>query len=226
MTSITLKDGTEWPLNTAYNGDCLGFMQNLPDKCIDLVLTDPPYGIGANKMTLGNGKEKVFRGSDDWDANIPDRNVFEEIFRISKNQIIWGGNYFVEYLKPSMGWIFWDKGTGGNDFSDGELAYTSFDQALKKYFVSWVGQNAKEKNQERRIHPTQKSLKLFKWCLEKYAPDNAIIFDPFLGSFTTALACHNYGLNWLGCEKDEDYFKAGLNRYNLAKQQILMEFDQ
>lgn len=102
-------------------------------------------------------------------------------------------------------------------FSAGEMAWCSFDEMIKK-----VTYNPSEKD---RIHPTQKPSKVFKWCLEKYAPDNAIVFDPFLGSFTTAVACHNYGLNWLGCERDLDYFKAGLHRYNMEKQQILMDFD-
>lgn len=216
---IKLLDGTEWKLNTAYNGDCLDFMRLLPDKCIDLVLTDPPYGINVDHNI---GRRKCNKASEykkvEWDSEIPHEDIFKEIIRISKNQIIWGGNYFTKYLETKKCWLFWDK-MFSNDvsFSAGELAWTSFDSPVKKFIF-----NPPPKSDG--IHATQKPLKLFKWCLEKYAPENSIIFDPFLGSFTTAVACHHYGLKWLGCEKDEDYFKAGTKRYERETLQNFMDF--
>ena len=154
-----------------------------------------------------------------WDSEPPNREIFDEMLRVSRNQIIWGGNYF--NLPIRQGWIFWDKCVpDGVSFSRGELAWTSFNRALKKCIVPHSGFNG----EPNRFHPTQKPLKLFKWCLEKYAPENALVFDPFLGSFTTAVACHSHGLNWIGCEKDHDYFKAGMDRYETECLQTLMDF--
>lgn len=224
MNSIKLKDGTDWELNTAFHGDCLDFMKNLPNKCIDLVLTDPPYGIGISGQTENKkGKKSDRKGFEHkgWDSEIPKKEIFEEIFRVSKNQIIWGGNYFVEHLsKGHKGWIYWSKGQDGLTMSDGELAYTSFDLPLRCYTLNRV-----QLLKDGTIHPTQKPVRLFKWCLEKYAPENALIFDPFLGSFTTAVACHHYGLNWLGCEKDNDYFKTGMELYKRESEQAFLGFD-
>ncbi len=223
MDYIELKNGKKWNLNEAYQGDCLDFMRELPDKCIDLVLTDPPYGIGISGQTENKkGKKSDRKGFEHkgWDSGIPDQIIFDEMFRVSKNQIIWGGNYFVQCLTDGhKGWIYWSKGQDGLTMSDGELAYTSFDSPLRAYTLNRV-----HLLKDGTIHPTQKPLKLFKWCLEKYAPENAIVFDPFLGSFTTAVACHSHGLNWLGCEKDEDYFKAGMERYETECLQNLMDF--
>lgn len=211
MKSITLKSGKEINLNQAFNVDCLDFMKELPDKCIDLVLTDPPYGIGISKNPIRQKHDKK-----EWDNKIPEKEIFEEMFRISKDQIIWGGNYF--NLPKTQGFLVWDK-VQPEDFSLAmcEYGWMSFQKPAKIFKQSVL----KERD---KIHPTQKALKLFKWCLEKYAPKDAIVFDPFLGSFTTAAACHHYGLQWLGCEKDEDYFKSGYERYNRESSQIMMDF--
>jgi len=222
---IELKNGSRWPLNSAYNGDCLDFMRELPDKCIDLVLTDPNYGIGEDgkKNHSRSRLAKATRYDDkDWDKKPVSKDILDEIFRISKHQIIFGANHFISKMPyDSSSWIVWDKDNSG-DFADCELAWTSHKRAVRKFKHRWNGMLQENmKNKEQRIHPTQKPLKLFKWCLEKYAPENAIVFDPFLGSFTTAVACHHHGLNWIGCEKDPDYFKAGMNRYeNETKQQF------
>ena len=120
-------------------------------------------------MTLGNGRRKIFRGSEDWDAESPTPEYFNELFRVSKNQIIWGANHFISKMPiDSKCWIFWDKGTGNNDFADGELAWTSFGSTVRKFFKSWVGANAKEKTDIDRIHPT-KPVQLYKWLLQNYA---------------------------------------------------------
>src|SRR5690554_3922885 len=116
----------------AFLMDCMEGMKNTPDNYYDLAVVDPPYGIGVNKMTLGNGKKKIYRGEADWDNTIPTQEYWEQLFRVSKNQVVWGGNYMTKFLKPTGAWLFWDKGTGENDFADGELAWTSYNGALRK----------------------------------------------------------------------------------------------
>lgn len=205
------------------HGDCLEAMKQMQDNQFDLAIVDPPYGIGANKMTLGNGKRKIFRGSDDWDANPPSKEYFKELFRVSKNQVIWGANHFIEqFSKNSSCWLFWDKGTGKNDFADGELAWTSFNGALRKIFKSWVGANAKEKNEIDRIHPTQKPVYLYEYILEKYAKEGDKILDTHLGSGSIAIACHNRKFDLTAFEIDKDYFDAASKRLKQHQQQLTM----
>lgn len=203
-----------------YNMDCMEGMKQFPDKYFDLAIVDPPYGIGVNKMTLGNGKRIVYRGEKDWDKRIPSKNYFNELFRISKNQIIWGGNYFSEYLPAKMGWIFWDKGTGENDFSDGELAWTSFNKALRKYYYSWVRANAKEKDEYDRVHPTQKPVALYKWILNRYAKPGDIILDTHVGSASSLIACRETGHKYVGFEIDEEYYTKAKKRLDAAENQM------
>jgi site-specific DNA-methyltransferase (adenine-specific) len=150
----------------------------------------------------------------DWDGEIPSAKYFNELKRVSKNQIIWGANYMTEFLQPSMGWIFWDKNTSG-DFSDGELAYTSFNRALKKINVVWCGMRQYDmKNKEIRIHPTQKPVRLYEWLLKNYAKEGDKILDTHLGSGSIAIACHNLGFELTACELDKDYFDAAMKRLN------------
>lgn len=166
------------PISEVYNMDCLDYMKTIPDKFFDLCIADPPYGINVTKMTLGNGKHKVNRGKSDWDIKAPDASLFMEIIRISKNQIIWGANHFISKLPfDSSCWIVWDKGTGSNDFADCELAWTSFPKAVRKYFQSWVGANAKEKTDQFRIHPTQKPIALYSWILNNYATRGGVRYS-------------------------------------------------
>tara|TARA_R110000822_G_C15097847_1_gene471507 strand:+ start:49 stop:669 length:621 start_codon:yes stop_codon:yes gene_type:complete len=201
-----------------YNEDCLKAMKQMKDNQFDLAIVDPPYGISVTKMTLGNGKKKINRGTSDWDNKIPTKKYFKELRRVSINQIIWGANYMTENLPPSMGWVYWDKGTGANDFSDGELAYTSFNRALRCYKVSWVGANAN--NGTPRIHPTEKPVKLYEWLLMKYAKEGDTILDTHLGSGSIAIACHNLGFDLTGYEIDKDYFEAATKRIEQHKAQI------
>jgi len=206
-----------------HNNDCLEAMKQMDDNHFDLAIVDPPYGIGANKMTLGNGKRKVYRGQNDWDANPPSKEYFNELFRVSKNQIVWGANHFIEqFSKNSSCWLFWDKGTGANDFADGELAWTSFNGAMRKIFISWVGANAKEKNEIDRIHPTQKPVKLYEWILDKYANEGDKILDTHLGSGSIALACHNRGFDLTGFEIDKEYFDNAVERLRVHQSQLTM----
>jgi len=207
---------------TAIHGDCLNAMRSMKDNEFDLAIVDPPYGIGANKMTLGNGKKKINRGLNDWDSEIPSEEYFKQLFRISKSQIIWGANHMTPFIPPISSWIYWDKGTGENDFSDGELAFSSKGGALRSFKVSWVGANAKDGLYKERIHPTQKPVKLYEWLLMNYAKHGDKILDTHGGSFSHAIACHNLGFDLTIFEIDSDYFNAGTKRLAQHQQQLTM----
>jgi len=206
-----------------YNCDCMDLLKQTPDNYYELSIVDPPYGINVTKMTLGNGKKKINRGNSDWDSKTPDLKYFKELRRVSKNQVIWGANYMTENLPPSMGWIYWDKGTGLNDFSDGELAYTSFNRALRSYKVGWVGANAKDK--DGRFHPTQKPVKLYEWILMNYAKEGDKILDTHRGSASLDIACHNLGFDLVTCELDTDYFNDGNKRLKQHQNQQVINFE-
>ena len=192
--------------NKIIHWDCLEYMKTLPDKCIDLVLTDPPYWIGISwqKQSISKNNPKSNRKyyeDKQWDNFIPTKEYFEEIMRISKNQIIWGGNYFVEHLQEwHKGWILWDKWQHWLTMSDWELAYTSFDSPLRVFVLNRVHL---QKDQPK--HPTQKPKELFKWCLENYSQPWDIILDCFAWSWTTAVACIETGRNYIVIEKEKDY---------------------
>ena len=205
------------PVSEVYNIDCMEFMSTCKDKQFDLAIVDPPYGIGANKMTLGNGKRIINRGSADWDLTIPSFDYWKELIRISKHRIVWGGNYMTDFLMPSRGWVVWDKGTGDNDYADGELAWTSFDKVLKIFKYSWVGANAK--NESNRIHPTEKPVQLYKWLLKNYAKEGDKILDTHLGSGSSRIACYDGGFDFWGCEIDKEYFDASVKRFEIFKSQ-------
>nr|DAL93370.1 MAG TPA: adenine-specific methyltransferase [Caudoviricetes sp.] len=211
-------------INKIINADCLDILKKLPDKCIDLVLTDPPYGIG-NKFTSEYGlqERKSSRGSFTWNDKIPDKEVFDEIFRVSKNQIIFGGNYFTEYLKPTKAWLVWDK-IGNynlkNPFSDCELAWTSFNCVVRKYTFVNMGFISGKSEKGKRIHPTQKPLNLFQKNLQDFSKENDLILDCFSGSGTTAVACHNLNRRFICIEKDPDYWAKSVKRLEEVQQQI------
>ena len=190
------------------NEDNMQLMARYSDNYFDLAIVDPPYGIGESNKKQRTRKKHVNRvvhKAKEWDNEIPTAEYFIELRRVSKNQIIWGANYMVEHLPPSMGWVFWEKKIGG-DFSDGELAYTSFNRALKMY-TKWSGGNNK-------IHPTQKPISLYEWLLMNYAKEGDKILDTHLGSGSIALACHNLGFELTACELDKDYFEASIKRIN------------
>jgi site-specific DNA-methyltransferase (adenine-specific) len=198
-----------------FNTDCLEYMRTLPDKAFQLAIADPPYGIGATKMNLGNGHRKVYRGENDWDSTAPDIEWFNELRRVSVNQIIWGANHFVETFHVNAScWIVWDKGTGDNSFADCELAWTSLTCPVRKFFKSLVGGNAKERYDDDRIHPTQKPVDLYAWCLRKFAKPGDRIFDPMMGSQSSRIAAYKMGFDYVGCELDKEYFDKGCERFN------------
>lgn len=190
----------------------MDLMARYEDNYFDLAIVDPPYGIEVNKMQLGSGKYK--NKGKQWDSETPKQEFFDELFRVSKNQIIWGANYMIDKIKtPSMGWVYWDKMNGASDFSDGELAYTSFNRALRSY------KHHLSMDRSQRFHPTQKPIKLYEWLLMNYAKENDKILDTHLGSGSIAIACHNLGYNLTGCELDKDYYEAAMKRIEQHKQQ-------
>lgn len=209
-------------LNKIHLGDCLEFMRELPDKCVDLVLTDPPYGIGMDgTLGIDGATRKRQYQNKGWDNQAPDKEVFDEIIRISKNQIIFGANHFIDKIPyPSPSWIVWDKVKVGDFFADCELAWTSHKTAVRKFEFQWHGMiQGDMKNKEVRIHPTQKPRQLFMMILEKYLPEGGIVLDCFSGSGTTALACHDLGLDFICIEKDPDYHAASVKRLDEHQKQ-------
>jgi site-specific DNA-methyltransferase (adenine-specific) len=206
------------------NEDNMELMARYEDNHFDLAIVDPPYGINEGKKSRGMGTCAMAGNYDvkDWDNEIPSAEYFNELKRVSKNQIIWGANYMTEFLQPSMGWIFWDKDSSG-DFSDGELAFTSFKKGLRKVKVTWMGMRQYNmKNKEIRIHPTQKPIRLYEWILDNYAEKGNKILDTHLGSGSIALACHNRGFNLTACELDFDYYESALKRLKQHQQQLTM----
>ena len=189
-------------------GDCMDVMKGFPDGYFDLAITDPPYGIGrdgAERTTSKHGGRKMHERKG-WDSKPPGAEYFEELRRVSKHQIIWGANYYPEHLKASMGWIFWDKGQRICN-SDGELAYSSFERALRV-----IEMNRVELLKEGTIHPTQKPVKLYKWLLMNYAKPGQRVLDTHLGSGSHAIAAHYAGIHLTACEIDPDYFHAAKAR--------------
>jgi len=214
------------------NCDCMDYMSGLPDKAFDLAIVDPPYGINAdgrqNEAALArikaDGKSKAGRGwklykQTGWDSGIPKQKYWDELFRVSKNQIIWGGNYFTDFLPASMGWVVWNKGQRGFSLADGELAWTSLNVALRIFDYSRA-----EALQDGRIHPTQKPVALYKWLLSRYAKPVDRILDTHGGSGSICLACHDLGYDLTWMELDADYYKAACERYqNHAAQATLFD---
>ncbi len=196
-------------------------MARYPDKYFELAIVDPPYGIGMSKGTMTHNKKINITSkrdfvSKEWDNQIPDKLFFDELFRVSKNQIIWGGNYMLQHLTNTPCFIVWDKKSNdGSDFADAELAWTSFSSAVRVFKYDWVGFGyLNNPHKERKIHPTQKPVALYKWLLNKYAKQGDKILDCFLGSGSIAIACHDYGFDLTACELDTDYYNAAMKRIN------------
>jgi site-specific DNA-methyltransferase (adenine-specific) len=204
------------------NADCMDVMKLLDDKEFCLACVDPPYGINRSGQTetfTKNPKHKrKFFEKKNWDLTTPQKKYFDELFRISKNQIIWGANYFTEFLPPSMGWLFWDKGQDLS-MSDGELAYSSFNKALRRFKIN-RGQLMLEGG---TIHPTQKPILLYNKCFDFAKIEKGQkVFDSHLGSASSAIAAHYFGVDFVGCELDKDYFEAAKARVDMATKQLAM----
>lgn len=199
--------------DTIFNQDCLVGLKALPDKSIDLILTDPPYGKKADKGTNGFGAAKNRRYSGGWDGMIPPPELFQEMFRVAKNLIIFGGNYFGHLLPPSNCWIFWDKKGDvafQNPFADGELIYTTFTKPVKRIVFKQQGFITDSK--DKRYHPTQKPTELVQMLIEQFSEPGQLICDPFLGSGTTAVAAVKADRHYIGWEIDPGYFQICCDR--------------
>jgi site-specific DNA-methyltransferase (adenine-specific) len=203
-----------------YNMDCMEAMKAFPENYFDLAVVDPPYGIGVDGQREstskhGGKKAKEFKG---WDDSVPNAEYWSELFRVSKNQIVWGANYFTQYIPPSMGWIFWDKGQRICN-SDGELAFTSFNRALRVYELNrvYITQHG-EIN-----HPTQKPVKLYEWIYMNYLPQGGKVIDTHLGSGSNRIAADKQGnIEFYGFEIDKEYFDASVKRFDEYKAQLTM----
>lgn len=224
-----------------FNVDCVEFMKTKPDKYYDLAIVDPPYGINAPNMQMGSNPNRNEKGqypgtstavklkkgdsfhgrgklkdrilnrmNTDWDCIPPSEEYFEQLFRVSKNQIIWGGNYFD--LPPCRGFIIWNKNQPWENFSQAEFAWTSFNMPAKVFTFS----NRGGANEEKKIHPTQKDIELYKFCL-KFATAGDRILDTHGGSMSSAIACDMKGFEMDICELDNDYFETAVNRFNSYK---------
>lgn len=208
---------------TITNEDNMVMMARYPDKYFDLAIVDPPYGIDAdvknntNKMQSNKSATKSKKyGSQLWDSETPNDLYFNELFRVSKNQIIWGANYF----GLIGGMIYWHKNVTMPTYSTGEIAWISWLNKIDFVDITWHGMlQVDMKNKEHRIHPTQKPVALYKWLLDKYAKPNDKILDTHLGSGSIAIACHDYGFDLTACELDPEYFEAAIKRINNHKLQ-------
>ena len=205
--------------------DCMEMMGSMPNNWADIAICDPPYGIGEDGAK-NHSRDKLAAATKysakSWDSSPPGKDYFDELKRVSRNQIIWGANHFIERIgENSSCWIVWDKVNGSNDFADCELAYTSFNSAVRKFTFTWNGMlQGDMKNKEIRIHPTQKPVKLYEWLLGNYAKPGQRILDTHGGSMSIALACHNLGFDLTLCEIDKDYFDAGVARYEQHIKQL------
>jgi site-specific DNA-methyltransferase (adenine-specific) len=227
-------------ISLAYNQDCLAAMREMPDKAFDLAAVDPPYGIGVMSMNYTTSgavrthgysaaKRRDYRKQSEWDIK-PTQEYFDELRRVSKAQIIWGGNYFSEMLPPSKGFICWDKRVNDqmtNDFSDCEYAWISEGLGVARMFrYCWNGMiQGDMKNKEDRFHPTQKPVALYAWIYSKYAKPGYKILDTHLGSGSSRIAAYDAGLDFVGYEIDKEYFDKQEERYQRHISQISLFVD-
>ena len=203
-----------------YCADCIDILPLIPDKSIDAVVTDPPYGIGearndnASRTNLAAARDY---GIEAWDDTPPDPQFFDHMRRCSRHQVVFGGNHLASWLGSSPSWIVWDKDNGGNDFADCELAWTSHKKAVRKIVHRWNGMLTEpgvEKDQ--RTHPTQKPLRVMSWIVENYTESHDLICDPFMGSGTTGVACVRLGRQFIGVERERKYFDIAVRRIKEA----------
>ena len=200
-----------------FNTDCFEYMRTLPDKAFQLAIADPPYGIGKDgKYWGGDLADAGEYTQKEWDSEAPDKEWFDELRRISRNQIIWGANHFISRIPfDSSCWIVWDKDNGQTIYADCELAWTSFRTSVRKFTFRWQGMLQGNMNhKEIRIHPTQKPVALYAWLLKNYAKPGDRIFDPMMGSQSSRIAAYKMGFDYVGCELDKEYFDKGCERFN------------
>lgn len=217
-----------YELDRVHLGDCIELMKALPDKCVDCVVTDPPYGVGRDKGFEGFGGfgAKIARRryeDSDWDSERPSKEAFDNMIRVSNDCIVFGGNYFADILPQGNHWLFWDKKQTMPTFGDGELIWTNIKRnSVKKKEFEWNGLIGKE---ELRHHPTQKPVALMKWIIDKYTSQDAIILDPFSGSGTTGVAAIQTGRRFLGFEIDPRWCDLANKRIEAAKAQTVLQLE-
>ena len=207
-----------------YNMDCMEGMKQFPDKYFDLAIVDPPYGINADKGTGGFGTATARNYTSEWDSQAPNADYFSSLMRVSKNQIIWGGQYMVRHLPPGTKWIVWDKvgeANFKNPYSKCELAWTSFKGVVDKFVCYQMGFISDDKSE--RIHPTQKPVALYKWLLNNYAKPGDKILDTHVGSASSLIACYDLGFDYVGFEIDEEYYQQATKR--LEEEMAQVRFD-
>jgi site-specific DNA-methyltransferase (adenine-specific) len=206
-------------ISEVYNIDCMEYIKQFPDKYFELAIVDPPYGLGK-RLSQRGGKHKntkfavLYENSSQWDNEIPNEEYFNQLFRISKNQIIWGANYYLEFLSSTRGIICWDKKQFMPTFSRIEFAWTSFDAVARLYEGRSTDLN--------RFHPTQKPVELYRWILQNYAKEGDKILDTHLGSGSSRIAADMEGFDFYGCELDKDYFEASCKRFDDYKSQLTL----
>ena len=214
---------------TITNEDNMLLMARYPDNYFDLAIVDPPYGIDfsnfnrTNKASDGTRVKANKYKNSNWDDSIPKDEYFIELIRVSKQQIVWGGNYFpILWNNGCKGFIFWYKGNPVPNFADGELAYTSFNKVAKQFDFRYYGALQGKTSADDKIHPTQKPKELYKWLLDNYAQEGDKILDTHLGSGSIAIACHDYGFELTACELDKEYYDKAIQRIkNHTNQQKL-----
>jgi DNA modification methylase len=189
---------------TMYCAEALDVLRSLPDNAFDLCLTDPPYGVGiARKGEVGKSRHRF--APSDWDAKRPAREYFDQIRRISRHQIIWGGNYFADLLPPTRCWLVWHKRPNNKtDFADCELAWTSMDANARLLVHEWNGFR-KQVPERRFAHPTQKPLRLFEWCIGRVKGEVRSVIDPYMGTGTAMEAARNLGIEAVGIDREQQY---------------------
>lgn len=224
---------------TITNEDNMALMSRYPDNYFDLAIVEPPYGIGeSGQRNKSRGKlaKPTDYGNKNWDNDSPAVEYFMELMRVSKNQIIFGANHFISKIPiDSSAWIVWDKVNGDTDFADCELAWTSFNSAVRQCTFMWNGfmqgcnfegkMQGNKKLNEKRIHPTQKPVALYQWILKNYAKEGNKILDTHLGSGSIAIACHDYGFELTACEMDKEYYDNSIERIknHISQQKLIIE---
>lgn len=197
------------------NTDCMEGMEKYKDVLLShktLAIVDTPYGINFAKTYTGKGW--IVRESKDWDKDVPKQDYWDKLFSLSKNQIVWGANYLTNFLPSSMGWVFWDKGQRNFSLADGELAFTSYNKALRVFEYSRGAMHADTPN---KFHPTTKPVALYRWLIKNYLKDHTLILDTHVGSASSLIAYEEAGLNYIGFELDTDYYKQSKERLEKAR---------
>lgn len=208
-------------INEVLNCDCMDYMKDIPDKWFELAIVDPPYGMGVQGQNPIKNKSDTKDFNTEWDVAPPDETYFNELKRVSVSQIIWGGNYFLDYLGYCKAPIVWDKLNGASLYADGEMAWTGgkLPRNLKIFRHQWCGAFKDSERGVKNIHATQKPIALYKWLLKNYAKPADKILDTHIGSGSIRIACHDMGFELHGCELDHDYYKAQEERFKRHIQQ-------